>query len=350
MPPVPATPPPVPHPRRARITRIAASMLASAAAVTAAACAATPATGSSQAGGQRPELATVTVDMAQIPDAAPLIIAQDHGFFQQQGLHVTITYVPGTANGSVVAGLAAHTVDFALENYVGAFSEEAASPRLGLRIIADDLQAAPGTFDLMVPRHSRITSLAGLKGKTIAFPALGLNDGTLALDEQLRGYGITAGSYTVVPMAFPDMTAPLARGEVDAAFATQPFITVMESRIGAQPLADLMTGPMADFPLSGWATTAWMQQHYPKTVAAFQRAIEKAQQLAASDQALVRHVLPQYITGLSPKIASVMTLATYNTTLSLTRLQRVADIMEQFKALPPDFDVKSMVIPLPPGA
>jgi NitT/TauT family transport system substrate-binding protein len=300
-----------------------------------------------QGNGSGPELSTVNVDTLDIADAAPLILAQKEGFFKQQGLNVKITYVASTP--LVVPGLLAHTVDFTLENYPGAFGEEAANPALGLRIIADDDQAAPDTNDIMVPKNSPITSLTGLKGKKIAFPALGVNVGALALDEQLRGYGIGPNSYTGAAIAFTAMLAPLARGEVDAAYATQPFATIMEAKIGARPLIDLMSGPMSDFPLTGWGTTAWFIQHYPKTVAAFQRAIEKGQQLAASDPALVRQTLPKFIPSLSPQIANVMPLDTFNTTLSLTRLQRVADVMEQFGFLPKSFDVKPMMVPLPSG-
>jgi NitT/TauT family transport system substrate-binding protein len=300
--------------------------------------------------GQGPELSTVTVDAVDIPDSVALTIAQDKGYFKQQGLTVKVSYVSSTANAEV--GFLAHTVDFSLENYVGAFTEEAANPALGLRIIADDLQAAPGGFEIMVSKNSKITSLADLKNKIIAFPAPGYNVGALALDVQLRGYNLTPGSYKFDVIPFPDMLTPLGRGEVNAAFATQPFVTLMESKLGARPLADLMTGEMSGFPLAGWATDAWFLQHYPRTVAAFQRAIEKAQQVAASDQALVRQTIPEYIKTLSPQIANVMPLSTYNTTLSLTRLQRVADVMAQFPGtgVPANFKVAPLVVPLPSGA
>jgi NitT/TauT family transport system substrate-binding protein len=61
----------------------------------------------------------------------------------------------------------------------------------------------------------------------------------------------------------------------------------------------------------------------------------------------VRKLLPSYIKGLTPPIANVMALGTFNTTLSLTRMERVADVMEQYNVLPSGFDVKSMYYPLP---
>ena len=49
---------------------------------------------------------------------------------------------------------------------------------------------------------------------------------------------------------------------------------------------------------------------------------------------------------MKPQIAKVITLPTYNTTLSLTRMQRVTDMMEQLAPLPKNFNVKAMYYPL----
>jgi len=297
---------------------------------------------------QGPGLTTVTVDVLDIPDVVALRIAQDKGFFKQQGLNVKVTYVASTADA--LEGFLAHTVDFSLENYVGAMDQEISPAHPQFEYIADANQATPNGWVVMVPKNSKITSLAELKGKTIAFPAPGWNIGSLSLDAQLRGYGLGPDSYKVDPMAFPDMLAPMARGEIDAAFATQPFITIMEAKLGAHPLADLMTGELANFPVAGWATDQWYLQRYPKTVAAFQRAILEGQQVAATNQATIRATLPEYIKTLTPQIANVMPLGAYNTTISLTRLQRVADVLEQFGVLPSNFNVSSMVAQLPSGA
>jgi len=304
--------------------------------------------GSSTSSVGAPELPTVTVDLRETVDSAPVWIAEQDGFFKQQGLTINGQYAPGTA--AEYTGLAAHTVDFALVDYISLLHEQAENPQLGLRVIADDEQGAPDTTAIMLPSGSHITSAAQLKGKTIAFSSPGVAFGELALDEQLKGYGIAPGSYTVEAMGFPDMIEPLARGEIAAAFSLQPYMTEMESQIGAHPLIDLMTGPMTDFPVLGWATTSYFANKYPKTVAAFQRAVEKGQQLAASDTSLDRQMLVKNVKTVSAKIASVIALNTYDTGVSLTRLQRVATTMEQFGDLPKNFNVARLIIPIPSGA
>jgi NitT/TauT family transport system substrate-binding protein len=297
---------------------------------------------------QGPELSTVNVYALDSPDTAPVWLAQQEGYFKQVGLTVNIVTIPGS--GAAIPYVASHTADFTQLNYVTAFGSEAKDPKLGIKIIADDEQAAPNTNVLMVAKGSKITSVAQLKGKVISFPSAGLGLAQLALDEQLRGYGIKPSSFTGEPISFADMISPLARGSLSAAFEIQPFITISEASIGAKPLIDLMTGPMANFPVLGWETDASFMAKYPKTVAAFQKAVEKGQQLAASDPQLVRKILPEHIKGLSASIANVMALQTYNTTLSTTRLRRVVDLMQQFGYLPSNFNLNSMIVPLPSGS
>jgi NitT/TauT family transport system substrate-binding protein len=325
------------------------SLLVSAALVmaTVSACSSGGSSSASGTSASGPELTHITVAALEIPDAITLKIAQQEGFFQQQGLTVTTEVLNATDN--TTPDLLNHTLQIMSQNYVGMYAQEENTPALQMRVIADDLQAAPGVFELMVPKDSKITSVADLKGKTIAFPGPGASIGTLSTDVLLGAYHLTPKAYTPVPVPFPDMPTALLRGSVDAAWATEPFITIMEAA-GAHALADVMTGPMNAFPISCWATTAWFAQHYPRTVAAFQRAIVKAQQVAATNQPLVRKLLPSYITGLSSQIANVMALGTFNTTLSLTRMERVADVMEEYNLLPSGFNVKAMYYPLPSGS
>ncbi len=300
------------------------------------------------AAGQGPEKTTITVDTLDSADSAPLWIAIRNGYFAKQGLTVKINYVQGQA--LAIPGQAAHTVDFANQNYSSLYTAMARTPGLGLRIVAEDEVSGTGTEVILVPRNSGIKTPAGLKGKVVGFASPGITIGNLALDEQLKGYGLTANDYKSDPVGFPAMTQDLASGAIAATFAVPPFITTMETSIGAHELMDLMTGPMANMPVVGWSTTAWEEQHYPKTVAAFQRAIEMGQQAAATDPALVRQVIPEFDEKLPQKIANIMALQTYVPTLSETSMRRVATVMEQFSLLPPGFKVAPLIIPLPAGS
>jgi NitT/TauT family transport system substrate-binding protein len=335
------------RPRYGRLVIFAAAWVA-AAGLAACSSGSAGSTAGTAAAGQGPEKPTITVDTLDSADSAPLWIAIRNGYFAKQGLTVKVNYVQGQA--LAIPGQAAHTVDFANQNYSSLYTAMVKTPGLGLRVVAEDEVSGTGTEVILVARNSGIKSPADLKGKVVGFASPGVTIGNLALDEQLKGYGLTANDYTSDPVGFPAMTQDLASGAIDATFAVPPFITTMETSIGAHQLMDLMTGPMANFPVVGWSTTAWEEQHYPKTVAAFQRAIVQGQQAAAASPALVRQILPPNMKTLSPKVANIMALQSYVPTLSETSMQRVATVMEQFSLLPAGFKVAPLIIPLPSGA
>jgi NitT/TauT family transport system substrate-binding protein len=308
-----------------------------------AACSSSSSGSASTTSASGPELKNITVGVLEASDGVTVQIAQDEGFFKQEGLNVKVVVMPTT--NSATTGLLSHTMDFAAENYVGMFQQEAQVSGLNLRIVADNAQASPNLYGLMVAKNSKITSLAQLKGKKVAIPAKGFNFGAMALDILMQPYHLTSSNFTTVVEPFSAAPQVVASGAVDAAFTTEPFVTIMEEKSGARMLVDMMSGPLAGFPESCWGTTASFTSKYPKTVAAFQAAMGKALRLAASNVPLVRQELPKFIKTMSPQIAKVITLPTFNTTLSLARMERVANVEIRLKALPANFDVKSMYYP-----
>ncbi len=331
-----------------RLTPVLATALGMVLAIGVAACSSGTSSTSNNTAADAPELTNITVGVLTASDDVTVQIAQDKGFFRQEGLNVKVVTM-GSTNDSTT-GLLSHTLDFTTENYVGMFEQEYKVPNLNLRIVADNAQATPNLYVLLVPKTSKISSLAQLKGKKVAFPAPGFNFGSMAADMLMAPYHLSSSSFTTVPLPFSDTMEALARDQVDAAVTTEPFITISEEAAGDRVLEDMLSGPLAGFPVSCWATTASFVQKNPKTVAAFQRAMVKAVRLAASNVTLVRQELPKLIPTMKPAIAGVINLPAFNTTLTLARLERVANVMERLGALPSGFDVKSMFYPPPAGS
>jgi NitT/TauT family transport system substrate-binding protein len=298
--------------------------------------------------GSGPELPNITIGVLDVTDYVVAQIAQDEGIFKQEGFQsVKIVKLPTLATDDVQ--LMSHTLDITAENYVSMFTQQKDVPDLNLRIIADLAQSTPNLFVTMVPKGSTLTSLSQLKGKKYGCPSEAISYCQLSLDVLLKPYGLSYKDLTIVAAPFADVPALLASHAIDAAFETEPFITIMEAK-GARILQDMLTGPLASAPQSCWGVQESFLKQYPKTVAAFQRAISKASGIADSDPALVRKELPKFITTLSPQLAKVIGLPTWNTTLSLARMERVAGIMEEFDVLPKNFDVQQMYVPPPAGS
>jgi NitT/TauT family transport system substrate-binding protein len=103
-----------------------------------------------------------------------------------------------------------------------------------------------------------------------------------------------------------------------------------------------MTGQMSGFLVGGWGTLASYAQKYPKTVAAFQRAMAQAQQVAGSDHGLVVQTVPTY-TSTKAGIASVMSFDVFPTALDTTQLGNAVRIMQQYGFLHSKLNVTPML-------
>lgn len=271
-----------------------------------------------------------------------LYIALAQGFFREEGLTVEPISITGAdALPQIESGL----LDISQANYVSTF--RAVSRGKQVKLIADMFQAAPGTFALMVPKNSPIRTVADLKGRTILVNSL-RNIATLAVTTQLRAAGLSEADVTFREMPSPEMGEAIHAGQADAGLIIEPFIAANRGALGFRTLADAMTGRTADLPVAGWmATGDWVLRH-PKTMAAFQRAISKAQQLAASDRKTIETTLPMY-TMIDAKTASEITLGSYPSRLDPARLQNLADLMLEYKYLRRPVDVLSMIVTHPDG-
>jgi NitT/TauT family transport system substrate-binding protein len=324
--------PGIPGGRRRRIAAAAAA----AAMIAVAACGSSPSTAApAKAGPEKPDIVVAAVPTV---GAASLYIAQDDGLFAKAGLHVKIETV--TSSSTVLAAMLHGSVDVAYGQYTSYIAADA-SGTARMRILASALALAPHVQEILVPAHSTVTSLAGLKGKTIAVNAPN-GEVTDLLYSALAPYGITPAQVHVTVLPFPAMGAALAAGHVDAAFMVEPYITLGIRQYGIRAVADIDTGASQTFPISGYAVLSSWAARYPRTVAAFTRAVQEGNQLAATNLAVLQKAL-QIQLHLSPTVTGVMATGTFPTTTSSVQLQRVADLMLKYGQLARPFSVARMI-------
>lgn len=305
-----------------------------------------PATGSAKPGsesakpgsGSSPEKPHLTVGAIQSVTAAGLYIAQQRGFFAPQGLRVTISATTGS--GPVMADLVNGTLDVNFGNYVSFIAAQATGVAQ-LKIIEEGANATPREQEIVVPRDSAITSVAALRGTTIAVNALD-NVAQLLVSAVLAGHGIPVSSVKFVTVPFPNAAAALLAHRVDAAFLVEPYLSQAVANGAARPLADTDQGVAASFPISGYATTAAWVSRYPKTAAAFLRALAKGQQLAATDRSAITQALPAF-TKITPALAARVVVGTYPAGVSTAQIQDVADVMHKLGMLKQPFSVTPMI-------
>jgi ABC-type nitrate/sulfonate/bicarbonate transport system substrate-binding protein len=160
---------------------------------------------------------------------APLFIAQDRGYFKEQGLKLAYTRVQ-SAN-DVVAPLGAGQ----LEVGGGAISAglfNAIARGIDVRIVADKGQHSGSPVNgftsavvLTVPKQDAdvYKTLADVKGKTVSLASTGSGN-EIMLDRGLQSVGLSNKDVNIKTLSFADGLAALSTHSVDLAVEIEPFV------------------------------------------------------------------------------------------------------------------------------
>ncbi len=150
---------------------------------------------------------TLLLDWFVNPDHGPLIIAQEKGFFAQQGLEVEIIPPadPSAPSRLVAAGQAELAVSYQPQLHLQ-IHEGLNLKRVGT-LIATPLNC------LLVLKNGPIKTPEDLRGKTIGFSVAGVEEAILSA--VLGTYGVSTDEIALVNVNFA-LSPPLMSGQVDA--------------------------------------------------------------------------------------------------------------------------------------
>ncbi|GGS89306.1 sulfonate ABC transporter substrate-binding protein [Planobispora rosea] len=288
------------------------------------------------------EKTELNIGVVPVPSSAPLFIAQEKGFFKEEGLTIKTETIQ--APQAVMPKILNGSIDAFLTSYVSliTISDSGAAK---LKMLAESQQGAPGINAVMVVKDSPLKEPKDLKGKKIAVNVVKAL-GEVTISAQLKVHGLTPADVKFVPVPFAEQLAQLKAGTVDAAWLVEPYISAAQKDLGARVLIDTLSGQTEGLPLDGWAATDEWISKYPKTAAAFQRAINKAQQIAATDRQELNKVIPGF-TQIPAEVASSMAMGTFSTSLNPSRVQRVADLLSEFQIIKNKVDATTLLASAP---
>jgi NitT/TauT family transport system substrate-binding protein len=320
--------------------RIRVLCVAAAAALLAAGC--SGGGGSSAVG----NLEKTNLVVAAVPaeDSAGLYIAQQRGYFAQEGLHVSI--VPAISSADVINEQEAGKVDItagAYPSYI--LADEAQHDKLKLlKVLVAGSTMAPNVQEIVVPPGSKITKMSQLSGQTITLNAKN-NIGQLLVASMLQDNAVKGTvRYNVQP--FPAMGKLLAEHKITAAWLPEPFISEDEETYGVEPLADANQGAAESLPIEGYVVTQSWLNKYPHTAEAFKLAMEKAQAVAATDTDAVQKSMTAF--AQVPQLAaSVLPAPGYPTDTQAGPLQRVITLMVNLGLTNQGYNAENLIAKIP---
>ncbi|MEV0617911.1 ABC transporter substrate-binding protein [Nonomuraea sp. NPDC050404] len=277
-------------------------------------------------------------------DSAAIYVAVNQGLFEKEGLDVTPEILQSSPDA--IPMMVKGEIDAAFGNYVSMFAAHD-KQALKLRILAEGSRAAPDSLSIMALPNSPIKTPKDLEGKTINVNVLH-NFQELALTQVLKANNVDPTTIKYVQVTFQSIMPSWKDGQIDAAYLGEPMVTSATSTMGARKILDPASGPAAEFPISGYVSTQDWYDKYPKTAAAFQRAIHNAAKLMEKNREVVAKVLPNF-TQIDAATAATVTFPYFSSNDNPVRLQRVADWMLEAKWLTKEIDVETLMSPTTSG-
>lgn len=173
------------------------------------------------------EKVSIDVGMLKLTSTAPLFIAMEKGFFEEENLEVNAKWFEAaqpitvaTAGGSVDVGATGITAS--LYNMVAGGQK--------LWIVADKGREQEGfsSSALLVPNDSEVTEPAGLKGKRIGITQTGSTFHYMA-GRILENHGLSLEDVQLVPLnSIKGLMEALNSKQVDAVILNEPNISTVE--------------------------------------------------------------------------------------------------------------------------
>ena len=188
------------------------------------------------------ELDEVTLNLAFLMDAtkAPLVLGKEKGFFEEQGIDVTL--IEGTGSSDAVQFLASKTHDFALPG--AQVMAKAVNEGLPVIMVANHIPR--GQSGVFVKADSGIESLKDLEGKKVV---AGLGQQTSVLfSDVLAAADVDLGQVDIEEVNEEGKNLLFLEGQYDATITPFESIAVMQE---ADPDLELRFFPFADY---GYAT------------------------------------------------------------------------------------------------
>jgi NitT/TauT family transport system substrate-binding protein len=290
------------------------------------------------AGSGRPRTLTVQ-ETAGVPSAF-VAFGIAKGVYARHGLKVDLQTAQGGA--ATVPALVSGKIQVGGSNVVSLLI--AASKGLPIQAIAPGTSAhGAGAKDfgaLMVARDSPIRRVEDLEGRTVAVNTLN-NIAEVVVKASLEKAGVDPAKVRHSEVDFPEMGPALAKGDVDAAFAIEPFVSL--ARRDGDRIIDysyVTTEPRLQ--VGAYAVSRKFAQESPDAVRRFRAAVGEAATYLMAHQAEFRTFLSERAKT-PPRLAKAMELPTFTTTLNTASMQRTARLVQRYGLVSEPVSVDALV-------
>jgi NitT/TauT family transport system substrate-binding protein len=277
-------------------------------------------------GGEGPTAVTVS-DTAGVPSAF-LEYGVREGFFRKRGLDVTVQ--PSQGGATVVPAVVSGDVDIGGSNLVSVLLAQ--DKDIPVKIVAPGTFVAKRDFSaIVVAKDSEIRAPADLEGKTLAVNTL-KNVAEVTARASLEKQGVDTSKIELTEVDFPDMTAAVEQGRVDAAFAIEPFVTQATAG-GNRVIARPYVGTRAGLQIGCYFASEQYLAENEDLVESFREGVGETAEAIAADPDAFRKFLPE-ASEIPPPAAERAVLPEWKASSDPESLELTAELMERYGVTP----------------
>lgn len=285
------------------------------------------------------DLIPVTVGVIPSIDVAAIYLGKAEGFFEEEGLDVTLDQAQGGA--AIVPAVVSGEYEFGFSNITSLLL--AADRGVPLQAVASGPFAVGLEEDalaLVVPGDSAVQSPADLEGHTVAVNALA-NFTETVTRHSVDADGGDSSNVNFVEVAIPETAAALASGQVDAAFvggATMVTVLDQGARVIAYPVAQVDP----DLMISAYFTSSDFAERNPEVVEAFVRAMNRTNDFAEENPDATRAILSEFL-RFDEQLQEKIVLPRFSSEFSIDSFQAHADLALEYGLVPEPIDFSALV-------
>ncbi len=283
----------------------------------------------------------VTFGHQQVFDLAPILLAQQKGFFAKHGLEVALKPIP--LNSQNPAALEAGEVDIAMPTA----SVLLQAVNGGLDIVAisgyTETTKTDSNFGIVVRPDSNIKQPSDFIGKKVGVAGLNAFLHVMFRD-WLTMKGVDWKKVEFVETQFPQMEGILKSGSVDAVVAIQPFM----ARIIGSKTGELMSHFIRDMP-AGMSVTvfaskkAWADKNQD-AIKAYRAGFDEGSAYAHAHPDEARAVVANFLKLPPPAVAAVA-IPKFDSKLNESHLAPWISIMKSQGMIRGDINLKNIIVP-----
>ncbi len=283
----------------------------------------------------------ITFGHQQVFDLAPVLLAQEKGFFAKHGLEVALKPIP--LNSQNPAALEAGEVDIAMPT--ASVLLQAVNGGLDIVAVAGYTETikTDSNFGIVVRPDANIKTPADFVGKKVGVP--GLNAFLhVMFREWLTMKGVDWKKVEFVEAQFPQMEGILKSGSVDAVVAIQPFM----ARIIGSKTGELLSHFIRDMP-AGMSITvfaskkAWADKNQD-AIKSYRAGFDEGAAYAHAHPDEARAIVAKFLKLPPPAVAAV-SIPKFDSKLSDKNLAPWVSIMKSQGMIRGDVNLKNVIVP-----